>query len=299
MVHDCTLVYGPSLHRDFVPAALCALKTVWPGLPVPGTRRGGAAPWNAVEWYIPKTLPFTPSQAASCLDTLSALDEASLAAFSESATDRQADMHKASLERQDLARFVAGAEEVERPAAQDWLVSWAQHYLLLGWLQEGHVLELTALSSRYRASAERLSHQLSALLPGDDDDAKELRALIQESDSVAATGMGEAFLGLAPEDTRVLLPSWKFMFELLSCLLEPEIVLCTADSAMLREARQVGILLKEPQPALRSLLPAEGTVLCGTAPVWKWLGRSSLPERPWLDQERTVCFWQEEGVHDC
>ena len=277
MSHSHIFLSMPTLHREWLPQGMERFQTLWPGLPAP---RGG---WSSDVWHHPKRLLFTPQQASACLHELGLLDEASLASFSASASFRQSEQNKAQQEKRDLANFAAGAAVKEDAQNDEALLRWAQHYLLLGWLQEERVLEMEQLSERYREGAARLAAQL-----GNGEGSEE-----QEEQRELFAAMAE----LVPEDVRTLLPSWRFMLELSTIVLGPECIFCTADSRM-EEA-----VLKLEQPAvvaaLQDQLPADLKVRGGRAPLWRWLGHeSAVSTRPWLDAERTILMCYPEAGAD-
>lgn len=270
------LLYVPFLHRELLPSDLPAcVRPVWPGLPARMKGKDGDG-WREIP------LPYSPAEAASCLADLSHLDDAGLASLAATPAVRQA-AGKELREREALRRFarsgdVSGGENDEEEARR-----WAQRFLLLGWLQEEHVLEMDQLAKRYRAGAKRLAEQL---------------------DESCGEGQGaEAFSGLAavmrdliPEDRTALLPSWRFMLELFGILLPPDAVACTADTRIIAALNEAGIK-GQPLEALRGRLPETWNALeAGAAwveePLWRLLGVSSQPDRPWLDRRLVMILLQ-------
>lgn len=106
---------------------------------------------------------------------LARLDENGIADLSVSTPAMQAVFRREITEREDLARFARSGKTAEgtarssqRPGGEE-LLRWAQHYLLLGWLQEERVLDMDRLAARYRNGARKLASHLGA------DDEEETR----------------------------------------------------------------------------------------------------------------------------
>ncbi len=268
-------VYVPTMHREFLSETVPAgVRTVWPGLPdVHGSRRDPSL------WLTPSSLPFTPSQAASCMAELARLDENGIADLSVSTPAMQAVSRREITEREDLARFARSGKTAEgtarssqRPGGEE-LLRWAQHYLLLGWLQEERVLDMDRLAARYRNGARKLASHLGA----DDEEETAIHAELLA-----------AMTDLVPEDPAALLPSWRFMLELLSILLPPEAVFCTADDRMAGALSDFEVCDALP-PELFSIPQNGEAASCVRGCVWQLIGRKEPdPDRPWLDAERTV-----------
>ncbi len=270
-----SVVYVPTMHQEFFPKGFPAcVRPVWPGLP-----DDRDAPRNSEEWYaVP--LPYTQREAASCLADLAGLDEAGLASLSEAATASQGRERRAQQERQDLKRFAETGElrETGEAFSAEAAARWAQRFLLLGWLQEERVLEMERLAVRYRTGAEKLAAQL-----GDREDEDVFSGLL---------GMMRE---LVPEDVTTLLPSWRFMLDLLAILLPEGCVLCTADARMGGALIENGLCREPLSPEAAARLPQgwhapEGfRVTCGEEPVWKLIGKKERqPDRPWLDRRQLV-----------
>ncbi len=279
-------VYAPTMHREFLPEGLPeGIRSVWPGLPDLRT-----APRDPSLWLTPPSLPFTPSQAASCMAGLENLDENGIASFSALTPEMQANARRELREREDLARFArSGSLPQQNPSPTagekgEELLRWAQHYLLLGWLQEKRVLDMNSLVERYRSGAQRLA----AHIGGDSGEESSIHAELLA-----------AMNDLVPETPDAFLPSWRFMLELFSILLPPETVLCTADDRMIRglasSGQAVARFSGEKELPFRNMEAAD----CMRGPVWKLLGRKEPdPDRPWLEAERMVIILGRNRIHE-
>ena len=281
-VFNAPLISVPLMHRELLPASFpsCVLP-VWPGLPAP---RGEA--WHGESWFLP-AWPYSSAEAAACRADIERLDETGLSAFSE-IPDRKT---LGTQEKRDLEHFaksgLASPCAVKKPET-DVLLRWAQRMLLLGWVQEERVLEVQALTERYRKGAHRLSEQFhgeTGTPAGEDREAfSAVLAAIQE---------------LAPDNAENLLPSWKFMLELFAVVLPETAVLFTADARMIRALRDQNLCR---QPCERDLLPdvlkgQAAALTWGHEPFWKIIGRNApLADRPWLDRFQTVLLLDAETI---
>lgn len=266
------LVYVPLLHRQLLPDGLPeGVRPLWPGLPSRMKEKD-------VDGWCDVPLPYSPAEAASCLNDLSRLDDAGLAALAATPAARQVAEREAG-EREALRRF---ARDGQTPEGGEGVTletrRWAQRFLLLGWLQEEHVLEMDRLAERYRAGAQRLAEELGGA--GGEGQADE-----------AFSGLAAVMRDLIPEDRTQMLPSWRFMLEMFALLLPPEAVACTADARMIAALREAGIE-ERPLEDLRGRLPGAWGALEATwveEPLWKLLGQTSpQPGRPWLDRRQVV-----------
>lgn len=269
---SASLVYVPTLHPQLLPSGIPArIRLVWPGLPA-RMKGKDVEGW----WDIP--LPYSPAEAASCLNDLSRLDDAGLASLAATPAARQ-DAGKDLAEREALRRFArdGGVPDGGESALLETR-RWAQRFLLLGWLQEEHVLEMDRLAERYRAGAQRLAEQLG--VPGGEEQAAE-----------AFSGLAAVMRDLIPEDRTSLLPSWRFMLELFGILLPPDAVACTADTRMIAALREAG-LEERPLEALRGRVPGVEEIPATAwveEALWRLLGQASpQPDRPWLDRRQVV-----------
>ena len=282
------VVYVPTLHREYVPARFPeSVRPLWPGLPARCAGKYDRTLWQDVP------CPYTPAEAASCLAELAQLDSAALADAADSKPTADA---KTRAERQALNRFAAG-EDLESPAEDrnEDRRRWAQRFLLLGWLQEERVLDMEALSERYRAGAAKLAAHLGAgeIPPAEPGTTglttPEASAFDAEEDLLSGL-LGMAVL---PEDTAALLPSWRFMLELLSILLPETALICTADARMTEALAEAGLCQEPLSPALQERFAGQGleeyVLTCGEEPFWKLLGKK-MPQsdRPWLDRRQLV-----------
>ena len=152
---DDSIVYVPTMHREFFHEGFSGcVKPLWPGLSSRYWGQRNPDAWHKI------SLPYTPTEAAACLAELTQLDEAGIAALSDTVASSRSTAQKVSQERDDLKCFAKTGEC--REAGKDTVSTedmrrWAQRFLLLGWLQEERVLEMEQLSARYRAGAEKLA----------------------------------------------------------------------------------------------------------------------------------------------
>lgn len=293
------LLYVPTLHRELLPAGLpedLTILSVWPGLPdTCGTGEG---------WFRPD-LPYTPAQASACLADLAALDADSLSLAGTPDFDgaRQARQRASSRqEEKDLAQFArtgtsgstdTNTSDTTEATAQTVPKSdiptketrkWAQNFLLIGWLQEERMLEMDTLLARYRRGAERLTAQL-----GDGTEHA-----VDNSENELFSDLLASMQMLLPDDPATLLPSWRFMLDLLAVLLPPEQPLFTADARMVADLAASG-LCGEPLPAsllaqlsLNSTVSEKYKLTCGRLPLWNLLGKKPRVDKPWLDTPRLL-----------
>lgn len=134
---DDSIVYVPTMHREFFPEGFSGcVKPLWPGLSSRYWGQRNPDAWHKI------SLPYTPTEAAACLAELTQLDEAGIAALSDTAASSRSTAQKVSQERDDLKCFAKTGEC--REAGKDTVSTedmrrWAQRFLLLGWLQEERV----------------------------------------------------------------------------------------------------------------------------------------------------------------
>ena len=140
---DDSIVYVPTMHREFFPEGFWGcVKPLWPGLSSRYWGQRNPDAWHKI------SLPYTPTEAAACLAELTQLDEAGIAALSDTMASSRSTAQKVSQERDDLKCFAKTGEC--REAGKDTVSTedmrrWAQRFLLLGWLQEERVLEMEQL----------------------------------------------------------------------------------------------------------------------------------------------------------
>lgn len=154
---------------------------------------------------------------------LARLDENGIADLSVSTPAMQAVFRREITEREDLARFAVPAKlRKGQPALHKDLVEksccvgpsitfcWAGFRRNGFWIWTGWP-HGTGMGAR----------KLASHLGADDEEETAIHAELLA-----------AMTDLVPEDPAALLPSWRFMLELLSILLPPEAVFCTADDRM-------------------------------------------------------------------
>lgn len=271
------IVYIPILHRELLPPNLPeGILTVWPGLPE-------TAVFGMEQRMTPSALPYSPREAAACLEDLRRLNEDDLVALS---LPRKEERDVPSNEEQCALRAFSRTGTMPEAVSDTALVEtrrWAQRFLLLGWLQEERVLEMASLTARYRAGAARLAARFGN---GDESQAEENESLAELFAPMNA---------LMPDDARTLLPSWRFMLDLLGVLLPPEQVLFTADQRMVESLTGAG-LCREPLPdSITAGLPNTWSpsilesLNWGRLPLWRILGKTApVPDKKWLDAERDL-----------
>lgn len=289
---DDSIVYVPTMHREFFPEGFSGcVKPLWPGLSSRYWGQRNPDAWHKI------SLPYTPTEAAACLAELTQLDEAGIAALSDTVASSRSTAQKVSQERDDLKCFAKTGEC--REAGKDTVSTedmrrWAQRFLLLGWLQEERVLEMEQLSARYRAGAEKLAAHL-----GTRDTEREPA----DEDAEMLSGLLGMMRDLVPEDPATLLPSWCFILDLLAVLLPEGTIACTADQRMAKAFAEAGICQESPPPALLARLPEgwhvpEGyAVTYGEEPMWKLIGKKApQSDRPWLDRRQLVILCTADDV---
>ena len=149
----------------------CPVLRLWPGLPEEFSRpaAGGltasgrravtvAAPAPEGPWHMPEDLPFSPREAAACLDDLQRMGDAALSG--QPVGTLGADVGRArrnSAESALRAGLMADgtletAQALEAAREEREKACAAQRMLLWSWLQEERLAELQALSSSLSSS---------------------------------------------------------------------------------------------------------------------------------------------------
>lgn len=264
------IVYGPALHRELLPEEFPeTIRPIWPGLPE-SFAAGRCELWESVR------LPYTPAEAAACLAAFQHIGEADLAPLA--APENFSEDRQWRNEQHTLNAFAkAGMAPAPEPDEAGVSVSrrrWAQHFLLLGWLQEERALDMGHLIDRYAEGAGKLATCLN-----DDGDGE--------------TGALYLLSSLLPENSMDWLPSWRFMLELFSLLLPENTALCTADSRILTAFAETGLcqdgLPAAQQECLDGKLLQKYRITWGEMPYWQLLGKkSSQNDRPWLDRQQLM-----------
>ena len=102
---DDSIVYVPTLHREFFPEGFSGcVKPLWPGLSSRYWGQRNPDAWHKI------SLPYTPTEAAACLAELTQLDEAGIAALSDTVASSRSTAQKVSQERDDLKCFAKTGE---------------------------------------------------------------------------------------------------------------------------------------------------------------------------------------------
>ena len=97
---DDSIVYVPTMHREFFPEGFSGcVKPLWPGLSSRYWGQRNPDAWHKI------SLPYTPTEAAACLAELTQLDEAGIAALSDTVASSRSTAEKVSQERDDLKCF--------------------------------------------------------------------------------------------------------------------------------------------------------------------------------------------------
>lgn len=309
------IVYVPLMHVELLPPGLPeGLSVLWPGLsasrPVPRDSR--VAVWRP-------DMPYAPTEAEACLADFEALGRDMLGgspvraagALRGAARPGVAPEEAAALAHfagqggrlpgvSDLSGFpdLSDREEAKRRA---------QRLLLLAWLQEERVSEMSALVRRYHAGSSALARELcreetGGTAPDESTGARPgARGLLPEAERMDFDSAEPIAREL--EDVRDLLPPWRFVLEQVACFLPEDAALFTADPRLLRE-----VVLREGElgpacgesTAAWPLLRLWGEAVCrrlhvGRAPLWRLLGYSGPREgKPWLDEPRFVLMYRGE-----
>ena len=91
---DDSIVYVPTMHREFFPEGFSGcVKPLWPGLSSRYWGQRNPDAWHKI------SLPYTPTEAAACLAELTQLDEAGIAALSDTVASSRSTAQKVSQER--------------------------------------------------------------------------------------------------------------------------------------------------------------------------------------------------------
>lgn len=233
---------------------------LWPGLP----QQEGLAPKG---YFCPTDYPFTPPQAAACLEDLRHLDATALSGLTLEATvSSNAQTGKLMRELAGLDDFSAlsGSEAAAR-AIQNKQVrlerEQAQKALLWLWLQEERLSELAQLTVRYAQNARALS----AVLEEGDDAAQAL--------SLPGIGL-ELSSGLDP----ALIPPWRLAMVNAACFL-PEDMAILAEGQMREDLLERLPFASAPEhaPLLGCPMEEAGYIVAARAPLWQALGQRSRP----------------------
>ena len=100
-----SIVYVPTMHREFFPEGFSgSVRPLWPGLSSRYWGQRASDAWHKI------FLPYTPTEATACLAELAQLDEAGIAALSDTAASFRSAAQKVSQEREDLKRFAETGE---------------------------------------------------------------------------------------------------------------------------------------------------------------------------------------------
>ncbi len=290
-------------------AGCCPVLRLWPGLPEEFSRpaAGGltasgrravtvTVPAPQGPWHMPDNLPFSPREAAVCLDDLQRMGDAALSG--QPVGTLGADVGRArrnSAESALRAGLMADgtletAQALEAAREEREKACAAQRMLLWSWLQEERLAELQALSSSLSSSNARLQAALD-MDPADPDEAALLAGDARDTEAALATLA--AFNSPVQVDDS-LLPAWPR-------LLDAVVRFAPADCLLLAEGRMRRDLLDGQGELAFRPLPGDGPLrLCDAdghavpllqarAPLWRLLGRPRAPRCcPGWQEERTV-----------
>lgn len=261
------------------PAAL----RLWPGLPAPDADA-------LVGRYCPPNYPFSPAEAAACLEDLRQMDAAALSGLALEASvsaNAQAGRLLSELAGLDDLSALAGPTAArEAEAARRSLLErqQAQKALLWLWLQEERLAELARLAAGFSKNARALAATLA-----DDGNAGDDDSPAMDFQASAQNFLGPD-LALDPTDP-ALVPPWRLSVRNAACFLP-------SDAAILAEGQMRDDLLERlsfsPAPALASLLgcaPDDAErILAAKAPLWQALGQrapaANAPSHNLLDMPR-------------
>ena len=289
------------------PAALAAVPRLWPGLPLSmrapsrlalGRNRWLETPAPQGPWFTPPHLPYTPEEAAACLEDMRRLGQAALSgvpletlgqlAGREDALRRQSE----AAARQAFAACGGGedgaahAARAAEQAEQEELTRAAQRMLLWSWLQEERLAEMAALDRHMRAGQDALAAML-----GEAAEDAEVPAM-----AARLPGHGPGAEAAAPDAADMsLLPPWERVLDAAAVFL-PEGAVLLAEGAM-RQALLEREDLRPLTAAEQALFPAEGPALCGVrAPLWQLLRRPrALRCRVHWQREFLLVTWGREA----
>ena len=313
-------------------AGCCPVLRLWPGLPEEFSRpaAGGltasgrravtvTVPAPQGPWHMPDNLPFSPREAAVCLDDLQRMGDAALSGQPVGTLGADVGKVTAHKRRALLGVPLAWRDEkgcrARRNSAESALRAGlmadgtletaqaleaareerekacaAQRMLLWSWLQEERLAELQALSSSLSSSNARLQAALD-MDPADPDEAALLAGDARDTEAALATLA--AFNSPVQVDDS-LLPAWPR-------LLDAVVRFAPADCLLLAEGRMRRDLLDGQGELAFRPLPDDGPLrLCDAdghavpllqarAPLWRILGRPRAPRCcPGWQEERTV-----------
>ena len=271
---------SPALFPALFPACPAALR-LWPGLPVPDA--------NALAgYYCPPDYPFSPAEAAACLEDLRQMDAAALSGLALGATvsaNAQAGRLLGELAGLDDLTALAGptaAREAEAARRRLLERQQAQKALLWLWLQEERLAELARLAEGFSQNARALAATLTEDVSTASDDgmpATDLQAL--------TPGFLGAELRLDPTDP-ALVPPWRLAVLNAACFLPPEAAIL-AEGPMrddilerlpFRTAAEAAPLAHQALPPLLARLlgcqeDEAARMLVAEAPLWQALGQRS------------------------
>lgn len=283
---------GP-LPGERIPSCLAGLPRLWPGLPQTDSAIAAAgSPPPQGPWFRPDNFPLSPAEALACVRDLQAMTEAALsgvpvralqnrqgAALREQAESaaRRAFADAGGDAEEALAR-AARAEERERLCR-------AQRLLLLCWLQEERLAEMTALSGRYAEGRARLDAALST--GAGTAEWREMAAALPEALRPVTAGRQEA------ASLAALLPPWERVLEA-ACRFLPDGTVIVAEAGL----RAALLEREEAMPCgedVRACLGADdGLRLRGLcAPLWRLLQRPRPPRCcPHWEREFRLLTWE-------
>lgn len=250
-------------------------------LPLPEPPRGAAHLWPGLPdmpqgFWRPDAYPFTPAQAAACLEDMRAMSEAALSGMPvEALAARGCDPQAArdAEEIQEVARFArSGTADASRAGAGEIRRTAAQKVLLWAWLLEERRRELRELALGYGAGKARLAEALGL-----------------ERGEEAPPGFSA--LDLPLDDQRDVLPPWRPVLHNAALFLPPGMALLCNSPAMRADMEEcLSLTPLPPREAAALGLPEGGPrLLQVTAPLWRVLGRTRPhPDAPWLDAETRI-----------
>lgn len=287
----------------------CPVLRLWPGLPEEFSRpaAGGltasgrravtvAAPAPEGPWHMPEDLPFSPREAAACLDDLQRMGDAALSG--QPVGTLGADVGRArrnSAESALRAGLMADgtletAQALEAAREEREKACAAQRMLLWSWLQEERLAELQALSSSLSSSNARLQAALD-MDPADLDETALLAGDARDTEAALAT---LATLNSPVHVDDSLLPAWPRLLDAVVRFAPGGLPAAGRGPHAPRPAGRSG-RAGVPAPADDSplrLCDAEGnavSLLQARAPLWRILGRPRAPRCcPGWQEERTV-----------
>lgn len=226
--------------------------------------------------YCPVDYPFSPREAAACLEDMRQMGDAALSGLPVGATAAGNPRAARRASEMALLRELDGTDNkaaLKAEAARKLRIELeqAQKALIWVWLQEERMAELAEMARTLTQKSSAFTRSLG--LDGSEAD---------EADELSAPGAyaGAGILGAPISLDLGLMPPWKMVTANAMYFLPP-------DLPILAEGDMVEDLLEELDfvPATE-IASADASLLCARAPAWRAMGRSRPTGAQPLDEER-------------